>query len=71
MTYLSKGELFDEVIYKLAREIYKSKGNGTSKESVRSWEETFLKHSGVSLNDYIEYAKSNNLKEKYINVKRA
>ena len=70
MTYLSKGDLFDETIYKLAREIYRSKSNGTSKESIQSWEETFLKHSGVSLNEYIEYAKSNNSKEKYINVKK-
>ena len=68
--YLSKGELFDEVIYKLAREIYKSKTNGTSKESVKSWEETFLKHSEVTLDEYIKYAKLNNLKEKYINVKK-
>lgn len=69
MTYHSKGELFDEIIYKLAREIYKSRKEG-SKESMDSWEETFLKHSGVPLEEYIEYAKLNNLKDKYINVKR-
>lgn len=70
MTYHSKGVLFDEVIYKLAREIYKSRANGTSKESVESWEETFLKHSEITLDEYIKYAKLNNLKDKYINVKK-
>tara|TARA_R100000789_G_C3013451_1_gene151887 strand:+ start:308 stop:523 length:216 start_codon:yes stop_codon:yes gene_type:complete len=70
MTYHSKGVLFDEVMYKLAREIYKSRSNGTSKESVESWEETFLKHSEITLDEYIKYAKLNNLKDKYINVKK-
>ena len=69
MTYLSKGELFDEIMYKLAREIYKTKLEG-SEESIQSWEETFLKHSGVTLDEYIKYAQENNLKEKYIDAKR-
>ena len=70
MTYHSNGKLFDEVIYKLAREIYKSRTNGTSKESLESWEETFLKHAGIPLDEYIKYAQENNLKERYINATR-
>jgi|TARA_R100001530_G_scaffold11033_1_gene10771 hypothetical protein len=69
MTYHSKGELFDEVMYKLAREIYKTRLEG-SEESTKSWEETFLKHSGVTIDEYIKYAQENNLKEKYINAER-
>jgi hypothetical protein len=69
MTYHSKGELFDEITYKLARVIYKTRLEG-SEESIQSWEETFLKHSGVTVDEYIKYAQENNLKEKYINVKR-
>ena len=69
MTYHSKGELFDEIMYKLARVIYKTRLEG-SEESIQSWEETFLKHSGVTVDEYIKYAQENNLKEKYINAKR-
>ena len=69
MTYHSKGELFDEIMYKLARVIYKTRLEG-SEESIQSWEETFLEHSGVTVDEYIKYAQDNNLKEKYINVKR-
>ena len=69
MTYHSKGELFDEIMYKLARVIYKTRLEG-SEESIQSWEETFLKHSGITVDEYIKYAQDNNLKEKYINVKR-
>ena len=54
MTYHSKGELFDEVMYKLAREIYKTRLGG-SEESTKSWEETFLKHSGVTIDEYINF----------------
>jgi hypothetical protein len=70
MTYHSNGELFDEVIYKLARGIYKKKIEGASKENLESWEETFLKHAGISLDEYIKYAQENNLKERYINATR-
>ena len=69
MTYHSKGELFDEIMYKLARVIYKTRLEG-SEESIQSWEETFLKHSGITVDEYIKYAQENNLKEKYINAKR-
>ena len=69
MTYHSKGELFDEIMYKLARVIYKTRLEGIE-ESTESWEQTFLEHSGVTVDEYIEYAQDNNLKEKYINVKR-
>ena len=67
--YLSKGKLFDEIIYKLARVIYKSRQKG-SEESIQSWEETFLKHSGITIDEYIKYAQDNNLKEKYINARK-
>jgi hypothetical protein len=67
--YLSKGKLFDEIIYKLARVIYKSRQEG-SEESTQSWEETFLKHSGITIDEYIKYAQDNNLKEKYINARK-
>ena len=56
-------------MYKLARVIYKTRLEG-SEESIQSWEETFLEHSGVTVDEYIKYAQDNNLKEKYINVKR-
>ena len=69
MTYHSKGELFDEIMYKLARVIYKTRLEGIE-ESTESWEQTFLEHSGVTVDEYIKYAQDNNLKEKYINVKR-
>jgi len=69
MMYLSKGKLFDEIIYKLARIIYKSRQEG-SEESTQSWEETFLKHSGITIDEYIKYAQDNNLKEKYINARK-
>jgi len=69
MMYLSKGKLFDEIIYKLARVIYKSRQEG-SEESTQSWEETFLKHSGITIDEYIKYAQDNNLKEKYINARK-
>lgn len=69
MMYLSKGKLFDEIIYKLARIIYKSRQEG-SEESAQSWEETFLKHSGITIDEYIKYAQDNNLKEKYINARK-
>jgi hypothetical protein len=69
MTYHSKGELFDEIMYKLARVIYKTRLEG-SEESIQSWEETFLKHSGVTVDEYIKYAQENNLKEKYINARK-
>jgi hypothetical protein len=69
MTYHSKGELFDEIMYKLARVIYKTRLEGIE-ESTESWEQTFLEHSGVTVDEYIEYAQENNLKEKYINAKR-
>ena len=64
MTYHSKGEPFDEVIYFLAREIFKGKDEPT--EKYNSWEECFLNHAGCTLKEYIEYAKENKLKEKYI-----
>ena len=67
--YLSKGKLFDEIIYKLARVIYKSRQEG-SEESTQSWEETFLKHSGITIDEYIKYAQDNKLKEKYINARK-
>jgi hypothetical protein len=67
--YLSKGKLFDEIIYKLARVIYKSRQEG-SEESTQSWEEAFLKHSGITIDEYIKYAQDNNLKEKYINARK-
>lgn len=67
--YLSKGKLFDEIIYKLARVIYKSRQEG-SEESTQSWEETFIKHSGITIDEYIKYAQDNNLKEKYINARK-
>jgi hypothetical protein len=67
--YLSKGKLFDEIIYKLARVIYKSRQEG-SEESNQSWEEIFLKHSGITIDEYIKYAQDNNLKEKYINARK-
>ena len=69
MTYHSKGELFDEIMYKLARIIYKTRIEGPE-ESTKSWEKTFLEHSGVTVDEYIKYAQENNLKEKYINAKR-
>ena len=69
MMYLSKGKLFDEIIYKLARVIYKSRQEG-SEESTQSWEETFIKHSGITIDEYIKYAQDNNLKEKYINARK-
>ena len=31
-------------------------------------EETFLEHSGVTVDEYIKYAQDNNLKEKYIDA---
>ena len=68
MTYHSKGELFDEIMYKLARVIYKTRLEGIE-ESTESWEQTLLEHSGVTVDEYIEYAQENNLKEKYINAK--
>ena len=67
MTYHSKGELFDAIMYKLARVIYKTRQEGIE-ESTQSWEETFLKHSGVTVDEYIKYAQDNNLKEKYIDA---
>ena len=67
--YLSKGKLFDEIIYKLARVIYKSRQEG-SEESTQSWEETFLEHSGVTIDEFIKYAQDNNLKEKYTDAKK-
>ena len=67
MTYHSKGELFDSIMYRLARVIYKTRLEGTE-ESTQSWEETFLEHSGVTVDEYIKYAQDNNLKERYINV---
>jgi len=67
MTYHSKGKLFDEIIYKLARVVYQSRKKG-SEESTQSWEETFLEHSGVTVDEYIKYAQDNNLKERYINA---
>ena len=69
MTYHSKGELFDEIMYKLARVIYKTRLEGTE-ESTQSWEETFLEHSGVTVDEYIKYAQDNNLKEKYIDARK-
>ena len=64
MTYRSKGRLADEVIYFLAREIYK----GKSEEPVKfkSWHECFETHAGCTLKEYMKYAKDNNLKAKYI-----
>ena len=67
MTYHSKGELFDAIMYKLARVIYKTRLEGIE-ESTESWEETFLEHSGVTVDEYIKYAQDNNLKEKYIDA---
>jgi len=67
MTYHSKGELFDAIMYKLARVIYKTRLEGIE-ESTQSWEETFLEHSGVTVDEYIKYAQDNNLKEKYIDA---
>ena len=69
MTYHSKGELFDAIMYKLARVIYKTRLEGTE-ESTQSWEETFLEHSGVTVDEYIKYAQDNNLKEKYIDARK-
>ena len=69
MTYHSKGELFDEIMYKLARVIYKTRLEGIE-ESTQSWEETFLEHSGVTIDEFIKYAQDNNLKEKYIDAKK-
>jgi len=65
MTYRSKGRLADEVIYFLAREIYKGKSDEPVK--FKSWNECFENHAGCTLGEYMEYAKENKLKEKYIN----
>jgi hypothetical protein len=54
-------------MYKLARVIYKTRLEGIE-ESTQSWEETFLEHSGVTVDEYIKYAQDNNLKEKYIDA---
>ena len=67
MTYHSKGELFDAIMYRLARVKYKTRLEGIE-ESTQSWEETFLEHSGVTVDEYIKYAQDNNLKERYINA---
>ena len=69
MTYLSKGELVDSIMYRLARVIYKTRLEGIE-ESTQSWEETFLEHSGVTVDEYIKYAQDNNLKEKYTEAKK-
>ena len=69
MTYLSKGELFDSIMYRLARVIYKTRREGIE-ESTQSWEETFLEHSGVTIDEFIKYAQDNNLKEKYTDAKK-
>ena len=69
MTYLSKGELFDSIMYRLARVIYKTRLEGIE-ESTQSWDETFLEHSGVTVDEYIKYAQDNNLKEKYTDAKK-
>ena len=69
MTYLSKGELFDSIMYRLARVIYKTRLEGIE-ESTQSWEEPFLEHSGVTIDEFIKYAQDNNLKEKYTDAKK-
>ena len=69
MTYLSKGELFDSIMYRLARVIYKTRLEGIE-ESTQSWEETFLEHSGVTIDEFIKYAQDNNFKEKYTDAKK-
>jgi|24BtaG_2_1085350.scaffolds.fasta_scaffold00372_15 hypothetical protein len=68
MTYRSKGEPRDEIIYYLARYIYANPKERTSKFS--SWAECFRHHAGCTLQEYMEYAKENNLKEKYIHERK-
>ena len=68
MTYRSKGEPRDEIIYFLARHIYAK----PKEKSVKfiSWAECFRHHAGCTLQEYMEYAKENNLKEKYIHERQ-
>lgn len=68
MTYRSKGEPRDEIIYYLARYIYANSKERTSKFS--SWAECFRHHAGCTLQEYMKYAKENNLKEKYIHERK-
>ena len=67
MTYRSKGDPQDEIIYFLARDIYSGKKQPTVK--FNSWEECFKHHAGCSLQEYMRYAKEHDLKGKYINVR--
>ena len=69
MTYRSKGEPKDEIIYFLARHIYANPKEKSVKFS--SWAECFRHHAGCTLQEYMEYAKENNLKEKYINERQS
>lgn len=64
MTYRSKGEPYDEIIYFLARDIYRGKDQKPVK--FNSWEECFKHHAGCTIQQYMEYAKDNKLKKRYI-----
>ncbi len=68
MTYRSKGEPIDEIIYFLARDIYSNKKKPSFKFS--SWEECFKHHAGCTIYEYMEYAKENNLKKRYLDARQ-
>lgn len=50
-------------IYHLAREIYPKRWDATSKGD--SWDRWFFKKSGMTLDDFIEWANENKLKERW------
>lgn len=68
MTYLSKGEPEDERIYFLARNLWRKKYKTSPKGLL--WSEVFSKQTGTTLEEYMVYAQTNNLKERYINDRK-
>ena len=58
-----RGDQFENRRYWFARHCYKHRGEMTPLG--RLWEDAFEKLEGVSLKDYIAFAKKNKLGEKY------
>jgi hypothetical protein len=68
MTYLSKGEPEDERIYFLARYLWNKKHELSPKGLL--WSKVFSNQTGTTLEEYMVYAQTNNLKERYINDRK-
>tara|TARA_R100000963_G_C4638999_1_gene102748 strand:+ start:143 stop:355 length:213 start_codon:yes stop_codon:yes gene_type:complete len=66
MISLSKEELEDfrkRNMYYLARKLWPMREK--SAPSGALWRSVFLRHTGMSIEEYAKYAKENNLREKY------